>query len=745
MPLEFLKFKFTQKTSGKQFCRYQILSNNPYSEQQVYNGNAVRYQIRQKNRQQFVYALNNEYIFTYKEITNMPVFKDGVQLKLVNANEYIPLAEETLDLYRQWVKYFVFCRMKRFCDKISNKYDYRAENKYKELLFSDVESGIDIKRVFAVDAEVLTNGTAYLSVEIKCEFESKDTIYDYICKGREIAGLTVCCQWQSFDKTYTITEQHKETIQQEINGFQLYQYWKDTQPWRLQGIDISTPAVSVWDDKKKRSGIYIPQSLKPIITREYLAVHYRNLSKKVDRYTKLSMKKRLEEIQAFLNNLNFFGIVIDIHPVCTSTFGYVEYHPVQNMPNLVVGNQKRIKFSEKYKAFYRGYGFYRPPETKIVAAYLGYGEKESDYNTAKSSHDVVQAILDYTKGKVHQTVDNRLNPSMLPLAFYRGQSFHYNAGDALSYRERAQEIKAVSAVNFVISTLPIEADEEEFFQDSVDSPYDSYKRAFADLNLPSQMVSINMAKDLNTKNAAYRLQNIVLGILSKSGGVPWILESPMDGVDCFIGLDVGTQEKGIHYPACSVCLDGRGNLMGYYATSIAQSGEKIDTSSLQTIFDNVLIAYKNKNGSYPNHVVIHRDGFSNEENQWYQAYFGRRGILFDLVEIRKNISTRLLDLHQLTNEMNPISGTAVIKGNEAYLISTDVKPYLGAPRPLLLVHRYGDLSMQQIVRQVYVLSEMHVGSMRTSRLPITTLYADKICKHHNYVPHDTLSNQLYFI
>lgn len=115
------------------------------------------------------------------------------------------------------------------------------------------------------------------------------------------------------------------------------------------------------------------------------------------------------------------------------------------------------------------------------------------------------------------------------------------------------------------------------------------------------------------------------------------------------------------------------------------------------------------------------------------------------MEIRKNISTRLLHPEQISNEMNPNSGMAVIRENKAYLISTEVKPYLGAPRPLLLVHQYGSLSIQQIVRQVYILSEIHVGSMRTSRLPITTLYADKICKHHQHVPHDVLSNQLYFL
>ena len=123
----------------------------------------------------------------------------------------------------------------------------------------------------------------------------------------------------------------------------------------------------------------------------------------------------------------------------------------------------------------------------------------------------------------------------------------------------------------------------------------------------------------------------------------------------------------------------------------------------------------------------------------------RRNIEFDLVEIIKNIDIRLLEENQISNDMNPSSGSAVIKDNTAYIVTTDVISRLGAPRPLLLVHRHGNLSVESITRQIYILSEIHIGSMRTSRLPLTTLYADKICKHHNHVPYDILTNKLYFL
>lgn len=221
----------------------------------------------------------------------------------------------------------------------------------------------------------------------------------------------------------------------------------------------------------------------------------------------------------------------------------------------------------------------------------------------------------------------------------------------------------------------------------------------------------------------------------------------MDGVDFFIGLDVATKEKGIHYPACSVCLDGQGNLLKYYTISIAQKGEKIDTSTLENIFNNILLTYKENNGHLPKHIVIHRDGFSNENIDWYIEYFEKKNIKFDLIEVKKFVFRRLMDISRngYNLEFNPAVGTAVIKENEAYLVTTNVKASYGSPQPIHLVHHYGNLSMENIAKQIYVLSEMHTGSMRTSRLPLTTLYADKICKNHDYVPINKLMSELYFL
>ncbi|MDE5861103.1 MAG: hypothetical protein K2H28_02805, partial [Ruminococcus sp.] len=71
--------------------------------------------------------------------------------------------------------------------------------------------------------------------------------------------------------------------------------------------------------------------------------------------------------------------------------------------------------------------------------------------------------------------------------------------------------------------------------------------------------------------------------------------------------------------------------------------------------------------------------------------------------------------------------------------------YGGAPKPLNILHKHGNLSIEEVVLQIYALSELHVGSTQSTRLPMTTYYADKICKASEYIPRGQVYNKLYFL
>ena len=95
--------------------------------------------------------------------------------------------------------------------------------------------------------------------------------------------------------------------------------------------------------------------------------------------------------------------------------------------------------------------------------------------------------------------------------------------------------------------------------------------------------------------------------------------------------------------------------------------------------------------------------------------------------------------------LNPGIGYCVYNQKEAYLVTTDMKRKKGSPNPLRIEKKCGDTSMTDIIRQVLYLTQLHVGSTQKMRLPVTTGYADKICKNREFVPEGRVDNKLFFL
>ena len=202
--------------------------------------------------------------------------------------------------------------------------------------------------------------------------------------------------------------------------------------------------------------------------------------------------------------------------------------------------------------------------------------------------------------------------------------------------------------------------------------------------------------------------------------------------------------KGIHYPACSVVFDKYGRMLGFYKPSTPQQGEKITTKILQDIFDQVIFAYEDKFGTIPGNIVIHRDGFSNENDNWYKNYFESKGIKYSIIEVRKSIYFKLM-LEEKGQIDNPTMGYCIYNNNKAYLVTTNITGRKGSPDPILVEKKCGDLKMSCILTQILYLSQLHVGSTHKMKLPITTGYADKICKNRDFVPEGRMDDRLFFL
>ena len=120
------------------------------------------------------------------------------------------------------------------------------------------------------------------------------------------------------------------------------------------------------------------------------------------------------------------------------------------------------------------------------------------------------------------------------------------------------------------------------------------------------------------------------------------------------------------------------------------------------------------------------------------------GIMYNIIEVRKNISSKLI-FWQNGQIENPPMGYCVYNADKGYLVTTNMKNKKGSPNPILIEKKCGNLSMADILTQVLYLSQLHVGSTQKMRLPITTGYADKICKNREFVPEGKMDDRLFFL
>lgn len=428
-----------------------------------------------------------------------------------------------------------------------------------------------------------------------------------------------------------------------------------------------------------------------------------------------------------LNNMYFNDEYVDD----ISKLGYKSGNLIE--PKLIGANGV---IKNKMQIFQNG--FYKMPQEKVCFGVLYPEEYELE------SKKAIRAIYDFaTEGK-YQNTDNKFIANNLMNILFDPKNCifeKYKSGDIREYKKVAEKVKEYNKVEFVIAIIP------NLNEESEENPYNPFKKVWAEKNIPSQMISVKTAKilkDSKNNTGLYYLHNIILGILGKIGGIPWAIDNMQGNIDCFIGLDVGTREKGIHHPACSVLFDKHGELINYYKPVVPQSGEIIENNILQEIFDNVLNSYEEKYGELPKNIVIHRDGFSRENLNWYEDYFGKYNIKFNIIEVRKKTPIKLANINNNIIK-NPEKSIYVVNENKAYVITTDIKENLGSPRPLKIEKTYGDLDMITILNQIYALSQIHVGSTKSMRLPITTGYADKICKAIEFIPQGVLDNKLYFL
>lgn len=257
--------------------------------------------------------------------------------------------------------------------------------------------------------------------------------------------------------------------------------------------------------------------------------------------------------------------------------------------------------------------------------------------------------------------------------------------------------------------------------DDDETAYYHFKSLTIGRGIPSQVIEASTLE--NDKSRSSSAQNIVLGILGKTGNIPYVLAKPLDFADVVVGIDIAREKKkrlsgSINATAIARIYLSDGDFLQYVIHDAPLEGETIPSSVLQTLFPKTEFEGKR--------VVIQRDGyFRGDEKSALQDWAAKIGATFLLMEVIKTGSPRIYALENGTTAQPKKGHAFVVSSSEAIVVST-LPPFKNATPMPLRIRADGAFPIEQAIEAVLAMTNLHYGSVRPPRLPVTIHYSDKI-------------------
>lgn len=266
--------------------------------------------------------------------------------------------------------------------------------------------------------------------------------------------------------------------------------------------------------------------------------------------------------------------------------------------------------------------------------------------------------------------------------------------------------------HLLLAFFPNENQDEDDF-----SAYYDFKSLTIGQGIPSQVVYGS------TIDNEYATANIVLGILGKTGNIPFVLADPLPYADLVVGIDIARKKKErlqgtVNATAIARIYFSNGEFLRYVIHDAPLEGETIPERVLQSLFP--LREFQGKR------VVIHRDGyFRGDEKHTLAEWAKNMGATFHLVEVLKTGTPRVY-MSEKGAVLQPSKGSNfMLSENEAIVVSS-LPPFRQAtPQPLRL-RTEQPFMIGEAIDSVLALTLLHYGSLRPPRLPVTIHYSDKI-------------------
>jgi len=235
---------------------------------------------------------------------------------------------------------------------------------------------------------------------------------------------------------------------------------------------------------------------------------------------------------------------------------------------------------------------------------------------------------------------------------------------------------------------------------------------------------------------------VTSSLITKCGGIPWILKHPLMG-EFYLGLDSGGEKDKRSWSSAFIFDEFGESISSQNAKGFSKEGlPKDDIKEL------ILKAYglhqKRKNEQLKN-LIIHRDGFITESEMeglrdalsllQQQGAFSPR-FFCSVVNIKKGNNFRLFNWKN-GHAVNPIIGSYIKLDDSRAVLCTTGHPVLtqSTAKPLLIEvkNMIGRYQIDSAVRDIFNLSELNWGSPKTGfRMPVTIYYAEKMIEFSEF-------------
>ncbi|XP_015781950.1 protein argonaute-4 [Tetranychus urticae] len=272
------------------------------------------------------------------------------------------------------------------------------------------------------------------------------------------------------------------------------------------------------------------------------------------------------------------------------------------------------------------------------------------------------------------------------------------------------------------------------------------------LGIPTQII---LDKHFNPRNDMKRqklfdtayLSNLLLKINSKIGGINLSLAdvskpSILKGLTMVVGVDVNHPSPGENSPSIAAVVGSLNPELSNYHTNIVINRSREETVDVRGMIKPILEAFKKHRGSYPDNIVVYRDGVSEGQFAYVLAYevFPLRDMLstdyrqnikltYMIVQKRHNARFFPMKKEDSTRSENILPGCVIdttvchYKWFDFYLCSQN--SFLGTARPgkYTVLWDENNLTADELQKVTYYLCYLFARSTKSIADPAPARYA----------------------